>query len=223
MDPRRPASDTSSYYSGSTGSGSVWSTSDSVSFVYTDDPDWAWSGFEGVRGAVTRRDDRRDDARVRVAAHFLRGPFAAHKPKKHSSHHRSHRGDSDTQSNYSYSSRSSSSSWRQGQPFRGPSPMPPQFGYPGSPHPQYQHPQHFDGMPHGQPGMEANMGANFAGANMGNGMGPPPPHPMAGQPPQPGFEAGFIQLNGGGGVPQQHPDPVWGYDTPYDGEPEIWD
>ncbi|TGJ75289.1 hypothetical protein E0Z10_g11036, partial [Xylaria hypoxylon] len=61
MDPRRHPSDVSSNYSGSTGS--VWSTTDSVSFVYTDDPDWAWWGYEGVRGAVTRKEDKRDDSR----------------------------------------------------------------------------------------------------------------------------------------------------------------
>ncbi|KAI1424020.1 hypothetical protein F5Y12DRAFT_715701 [Xylaria sp. FL1777] len=202
MDPRR-YSDASS--NGSLGS--VWSTTDSECFVYTDDPVWApWWGYEGVRGAVTRKDDRRDERRVRVAAHFLRGPFAGHKSKKHHHHHR----DSDSRSNYSSSSGSSSSSRRQRQFSRGPSPMPPPpNGYPGSPHPHHQQPQHYDNFAQGPP-----MGMM--------GQRPPPPPPMAGPPPQPGFEAGFIQLGGGGGPPPQR-DPVWGHDAHYNGEPEVWD
>ncbi|KAI0429609.1 hypothetical protein F5Y09DRAFT_255968 [Xylaria sp. FL1042] len=204
MDPRRYSSDASS--NGSTGS--VWSTTGSVSFVYTDDPIWEpWWGYDGVRGAVTRKDDRRDDRRVRFAAHFLRGPFAGHKSKKHSSNH--HHRDSDSRSDYSSSSgssSSSSSSRRHRQFSRGPSsPMPPPpQAYPGSPHPHHQHPQHFNNFPP-RPPMD---------------MGRPPP--MAGPPPQPGFEAGFIQLGGGGGPPPQR-DPVWGHDAQYNGEPEVWD
>jgi len=205
MDHYRHGSGASSYSSGSTGS--IWSTTQSLSFVYTDDPSWAFWGYDDIRGAVTRRDDRQDERRVRFAAHFLRGPFASHKSKKH--HHRS----SDTQSISSSSSGSSTSSRRQRQFARGPSPMPmpmpipPQgHGYPGSQHPhhpqaqfQHQHPQQFGGFPQGP------------------SMGPPPPGPMAGPPPQPGFEAGFIQL-GGGGPPPQHEDPVWGQHSQYDGE-----
>ncbi|RWA04571.1 hypothetical protein EKO27_g10534 [Xylaria grammica] len=204
MDPRRHHPDASSNYSGSTGS--VWSTSDSASFVYIDDPDWVW-GYEGVRGAVTRKDDRQDDRRVRFAAHFLRGPFAGHKSKKHSSSHQ-HR-DSDSRSNYSSSSGSSSSTRRHRQFSRGPSPMPPPppHGYPGSPHPQ-QHPQQFNNFHPGPP--------------MGMGQPPPPPQMMPGPPPQPGFEAGFIQLGGGGGGPPPHQDPVWGHDAQYNGEPEVY-
>ncbi|KAF2970971.1 hypothetical protein GQX73_g2610 [Xylaria multiplex] len=204
MDPRRHPSDASSNYSGSTGS--VWSTTDSVSFVYTDDPYWAWwGGYEGVRGAVTRKEDRRDDRRIRLAAHFLRGPFAGHKSKKQSSHHRR---DSDSRSNYSSSSGSSSSTRRHRQFPRSPSPMPPPpHAYPGPPNPHQQHPQQFGNFHPGPP----------------MGMGQPPP-PMAGPPPQPGFEAGFIQLGGGGGgPPPHHRDPVWGHDAHYDGEPEVWD
>ncbi|KAI1272395.1 hypothetical protein F5Y07DRAFT_403433 [Xylaria sp. FL0933] len=206
MDPRRFPSDTSS--NGSTGS--VWSTTGSVSFVYTDDPIWEpWWGYDGVRGAVTRKDDRRDERRVRFAAHFLRGPFAGHKSKKHSGHHHHHR-DSDSRSDYSSSSgssSSSSSSRRHRQFSRGPSPVMPSPPHPHHQHPQYpQHPQHFDNFPPQDPRM----------------MGRPPPPPMAGPPPQPGFEAGFIQLGGGGGPPPQR-DPVWGHDAQYHGEPEVWD
>ncbi|KAI0878716.1 hypothetical protein GGS24DRAFT_496690 [Hypoxylon argillaceum] len=204
MDPRRRPMDVSSIYSDSTGS--VWSTTDSVSFVYTDDPDWAWWGYDGVRGAVTRKDDRRDDRRVRFAAHFLRGPFAGQKSKKHHGSSRRHRDrDDDARSDCSSSSGSSTSSRRRGQFSRGPSPMPmpmppPQHqGYPGSPHPYPQQPPHFD---------------NFGGPP------PPPPPPMAMGPPpqQPGFEAGFIQLNG----PPAHHDPVWGHNAQYGGEPEVY-
>ncbi|KAI0469003.1 hypothetical protein F4859DRAFT_145007 [Xylaria cf. heliscus] len=203
MDPRRSASDAASY---SSSTGSVWSTTDSVSFVYTDDVDWAWWGYEGIRGAVTRKDDKRDDRRIRFAAHFLRGPFAGHKSKKHSSGHRhSHSRDSDTRSNYSSSSGHSSSSRRQNEFSRGPSPMPPPppNAYPGPPPPP---PQHFDN--------------NFYGPQMG--MRPPPPPPMSAPPPQPGFEAGFIQIGGGGGGGPQAHDP-WNSNTQYDGEPEVWD
>ncbi|KAI0973230.1 hypothetical protein F4678DRAFT_21223 [Xylaria arbuscula] len=199
MDPRRYPS----YASSNDSTASVWSSTDSVSYVYTDDPDWApWWGYDGVRGAVTRKEDRRDDHRVRLAAHFLRGPFAGHKSKKHH-HHR----DSDSRSNYSSSSGSSSSSSspspRHRQFSRGPSPIPPP-----PQHPHHQHPQQFGNFPQGPP-----MGM------MGH---PPPPRPMAGPPPQPGFEAGFIQLNGGGGPPPRR-DPVWGHEAQYNGEPEVWD
>ncbi|KAI1370024.1 hypothetical protein F5Y08DRAFT_8203 [Xylaria arbuscula] len=217
MDPRRYPSDASS--NGSTGS--VWSTTESESFVYTDDPYWApWLGYEGVRGAVTRKVDRLDDRRVRFAAHFLRGPFAGHKSKKHGGRHHHHR-DSDSQSGYSSSSESSSSSSRRHRQFsRGPSPMPPPHANPGPPHMHYQqqHPQHFGQYPPGPP-MGGMMGQRHH-------LPPhPPPPAMPGPPPQPGFEAGFIQLNGGGGggggpAPR---DPVWGHDAQYNGEPEVWD
>ncbi|KAI0441869.1 hypothetical protein F4803DRAFT_399904 [Xylaria telfairii] len=204
MDPRRPPSDAASY---SSSTGSIWSTTDSVSFVYTDNVDWAWWGDEGIRGAVTRKDDKRDERRIRFAAHFLRGPFAGHKSKKHSS---SRRRDSDTQSNYSSNSGHSSSSRRQREFSRGPPPMPPppSHAYAGPPPPpQHQHPQHFDNFSHVPP----------------MGMRPPPP-PMPGPPQQPGFEAGFIQIGGGGGGPPSHHnhDP-WNNGPQYDGEPEVWD
>ncbi|KAI1124232.1 hypothetical protein F5Y10DRAFT_33341 [Nemania abortiva] len=209
MDYRPRPLDTSSVYSG----GSVWSTSDSLCFVYTDDPVWAWYGYEGVRGAVTRKDDKRDARRVRLAAHFLRGPFAGHKSKKHSSsrHH-----DSDTRSDYSSSSSGSSSSRRHRQFSRGPSPMPmpmpmppPQHGYPGSPHPYPQEPLPYDNF---SPGPQMDMGR------------PPPPPTMPGQVPQPGFEAGFIQIGGGGAPPPPPPihDPVWGHEAQYGGEPAVY-
>ncbi|KAI1431442.1 hypothetical protein GGR50DRAFT_79372 [Xylaria sp. CBS 124048] len=209
MGPYRADSDTASYYTSS--AGSVWSATDSASVVYTDNPYWAGPGIEGIRGAVTRADDRRDERRVRLAAHILRGPFAAHKPKKHSSH-RYHGDSSDTQSNYSSSSASSSSTRRHEQFSRGSSTVspPPHHIYPTSPHPQYQHPQHpppFDTRPHYAPPMGMGMGMGMGpgmGANMG--MRPPPPPHLTGQPPHPGFEAGFVQLG-----------------VPYDGEPEIWD
>ncbi|KAI1192947.1 hypothetical protein F5X97DRAFT_60376 [Nemania serpens] len=215
MDPRRRPSDASSDYSGS--AGSVWSTTGSVSFVYTYDPDWDWWGYEGVRGAVTRKADKEDDHRVRFAAHLLRGPFARLKPKKHSSRHHDHhrRRDSDSRSDYSSSSSHSSSSRRQFS--RGPSPMPPPppHGYSGSPYPHSpqpppppppppQHPGHYDDFARGPP------------------MGMRPPPPMAGPPAHTGFEAGFIQLNRGGGPPPPH-DPVWGHDAQYGGQPEVWE
>ncbi|KAI1265310.1 hypothetical protein F5Y18DRAFT_426909 [Xylariaceae sp. FL1019] len=157
---------------------------------------------DGVRGAVTRKSDKRDDRRTRVAAHFLRGPFAAHKSKKY------HR-DSDTRSNYSSSSMSSSSS-RGSRVYQRPQPpmdMPP-GPFPGSLQ-QQPHPQHFGSFAQPPP--------------------PPPPHAMPGPPA--GFEAGFIQLGGGGGgggghnYHQHHEDPVWGTDAEYDAEtePEVWE
>ncbi|KAI0152606.1 fido domain-containing protein [Xylariaceae sp. FL1272] len=154
---------------------------------------------DGVRGAVTRKSDKRDDRRTRFAAHFLRGPFAGHKSKKY------HR-DADTRSNYS--SRSSSSS-RGSRGFQRPQPpmsMPP-GPFPGSPH-HHPHPQHFGG-PYPPPP-------------------PPPPPPQAMSGPPAGFEDGFIQLGGGGGGHNHHhhhEDPVWGTDAEYDGEtePEVWE
>ncbi|KAI1185356.1 hypothetical protein F5B17DRAFT_35502 [Nemania serpens] len=216
MNPRRRPSDASSNYSGSTGS--VWSTTGSVSFVYTYDPDWNWWGYEGVRGAVTRKEDKEDDRRVRFAAHFLRGPFGKLKSKKHSSrHHDSHRRrDSDSRSDYSSSSSSSHSSSSRGHFSRGSSPIPPPppHGYSGSPYPHGpppphppppHHPGHYDDFPLGPP----------------IGMRPPPPPQMACPPAHSGFEAGFIEINRGGGPPASH-DPVWGHDAHYRGEAEVW-
>ncbi|KAI1116461.1 hypothetical protein F5Y14DRAFT_65599 [Nemania sp. NC0429] len=226
MDPRRRPSDASSNYSGSTGS-SVWSTTGSVSFVYADDPEWDWWGYDGVRGAVTRKTDKHDDHRVRFAAHFLRGPFAKQKSKKHGSsrhhdHHHRHR-DSDARSDYSSSSSHSSSSRRQFS--RGPTPMPhppppppPNGPYPHSHHshpppppPPPQHPVYYDDFAYGPPaGMRP----------------PPPPPPMSGPPPHAGFDAGFIQIRSGGGPPPGPPpphDPVWGNDAQYEGPLEVWE
>ncbi|TRX94386.1 hypothetical protein FHL15_004853 [Xylaria flabelliformis] len=216
MDPRRSASDAASY---SSSTGSIWSTSDSVSFVYTDDDYWAWWGYEGIRGAVTRQDDKQDDRRIRLAAHFLRGPFAGYKSKKHRSSRHSHHRDSDTRSNYSSSSGHSSSSRRQRDFSRGPSPMPPPppNAYPGPPPPPPPPPPH-----HQSPQYYDQHYDNFSpGSPMG--MRPPPPPPMAAPPPQPGFEAGFIQIGGGGGGggPPAHHDP-WNNEA-YDEEQEVWD
>ncbi|KAI0112474.1 hypothetical protein GGR51DRAFT_42401 [Nemania sp. FL0031] len=212
MEYRRSPSETSSIYSG----GSVWSTSDSLCFVYTDDPNWAWYGYEGVRGAVTRKDDRRDSRRVRLAAHFLRGPFAGHKSKKHSSsrHH-----DSDARSDYSSSSAGSSSSRRRGGPSRAQMPMPMQMPMPP---PQQQQQQFYPGSPQQYP-QEPLPYDNFSpGPQMD--MRPPPPPTMPGQTPQPGFEAGFIQLGGGGGGggPPPNHDPVWGHEAQYGPGPEVY-
>ncbi|KAI0396586.1 hypothetical protein F5Y17DRAFT_455864 [Xylariaceae sp. FL0594] len=221
MHPR--GSGASLYSSGSTGS--IWSTTESLSFVYTDDPSWAFWGYNDIRGAVTRRDDKRDERRVRVAAHFLRGPFAAYKSKKH--HHSSHakHRPSDARSVSSASSGSSTSSLRHGQSSRGPTPMPmgmppgmpPQgHGYPGSPHPP-PHPHH----PQAQFHPQHPLPQQFGGFPHGQTMGPPPPGPMAGPPPQPGFEAGFIQIGGGGGgggPPPHAEDPIWGQHAQYDEE-----
>ncbi|KAI1177971.1 hypothetical protein F4777DRAFT_155252 [Nemania sp. FL0916] len=216
MDPRlRPLNITPSY-SGSTGS--VWSNSDSVSYVFTDDP-WAvgrW-GYDGMAGAVTRKTDTRDSRRIRFAAHMLRGPFGALQSKKHSSHrhHHHHHRDSDTMSTTSSSSSYSSSSRRSRQFSRAPSPMPapPPHGYAGPPPPppgpHFQHPQHFDNFPHGQP--------------MGGMMSPRPPMPMPmpGPPLQPGFQDGFIQLNGPGGSPA--PQDPWANGAQYGGHAEVYD
>ncbi|KAI1327373.1 hypothetical protein F5Y16DRAFT_399369 [Xylariaceae sp. FL0255] len=176
MDPRRSGSDTSSYYSGSSGS-SVWSTSESVAFVYTDDPYWSWyDGYDGVRGAVTRKIDRKDDPRMRVAAHILRGPFASHKSKKHREH-RDYR-DSDSRS---MSSSSSSSSRRSRH--RGPSsPLPPRpRGYMGSPHGhEFRGPPPPPPPPPAMAGPPPPMGFEAGFIQIGGGGPPPPPDPVWG-------------------------------------------
>ncbi|KAI2468334.1 hypothetical protein F4781DRAFT_432457 [Annulohypoxylon bovei var. microspora] len=179
-------SDTSSVYSrspGSIGSAdslySVWSSSDSDSFVWRDDP---W-GFYGVGGAVTRYVDDRDDKRKRFASHILSGPFAQFYKKQRQSSSNSRPGRS------AASSRSSSRSSTGGAgPGRGhnqhfqprPASVEPQFHQ----EPFHPPPFHHQGF-HGPP--------------------PPPPPPPAAAPA--GFEGGFIQLGGPPPPPQHMGDP----------------
>ncbi|KAI0899203.1 hypothetical protein F4806DRAFT_328706 [Annulohypoxylon nitens] len=189
-------SDTSSVYSGRSGSidsadslYSVWSSSDSDSFVWRDDP---W-GFYGVGGAVTRYVDERDDRRRRFASHILSGPFAQFSKKRHSSSN-SRPGRSATSSrSSSRSSTGGASPGRGHNPHFQPRPM--------SVEPQFHQEQHFQPPPPPQFHPQ------------GYGPPPPPPPPV---PAQPGFEGGFIQL-GGPPPPPQHPDDPWDNAGAYDG------
>ncbi|OTA62453.1 hypothetical protein K449DRAFT_382459, partial [Hypoxylon sp. EC38] len=168
-------SDTSSVYSrrlGSVGSAadsaySVWSSSESDSFVWRDDPD----GFNGVGGAVTRFVDERDDRRRRFAAHFLSGPFAQFYKKSRSSSSNS-RSSGRSAGNSRSSSRSSTASARghnhHQHHYRPPS-VEPQF--------------HQEQFPPQEPFHHHNYGP------------PPPPPPMPAAAPA-GFEGGFIQIGG---------------------------
>ncbi|CAJ2505304.1 Uu.00g126980.m01.CDS01 [Anthostomella pinea] len=225
MSHHGPFSDTSSFYSGHSGSsrsssagsgsyassgGSVWSATPSRSFVYTEGS----GGYDGVRGAVTRKRDKHDDRRTRFAAHFLSGPFAQSKPKKHSHGH------SDSRSVFSSGSSSSRKSHRQhggGGP-RPPPMMGPRFRE--GPPPQF-HPDFRGGPPlmGGHPQMPPPPPQHFhdghhQGEGGGGGGGG-------------GFDAGFIQLGGGGGPqqgpPQPRPDPVWGHDAQWEEGPEVYD
>lgn len=196
--PYMPDDDASSIYSSSTGvsispgrpggmpgytrslvsddsSSSSWSSSESVSYVYRDDP-WGY----GVQGAVTRQVDRRANPNVKWAAHILSGPFAQFRRKKHN---RSHSG----------SSRRSNQA-----PAPGPRPGPgPQFR--GPPPPQFRGgppppPPGFMGGPPPPPppqGFQPSPGFIHLG---GPGAGGPPSRPVDplwGQPQGPqGYPGG---------------------------------
>ncbi|KAI1455057.1 hypothetical protein F4805DRAFT_293379 [Annulohypoxylon moriforme] len=199
-------SDTSSVYSarsGSVGSAdslySVWTSSDSDSFVWRDDP----FGFYGVGGAVTRYVDDRDDVRKRFASHILSGPFAQfYKKQRRSS-------DKGRPSRSANSSRSSSRSSNGGaSPGRGHN-----HGHfqprPVSAEPQFEpqfHQEHFQPPPQFHPGF--------------HGGPPPPPPPPA--PAHAGFDGGFIQLNGPP-PPPQHPDDPWDNAGAYDTGVHVYD
>ncbi|KAI1095631.1 hypothetical protein F5B19DRAFT_311101 [Rostrohypoxylon terebratum] len=193
-------SDTSSVYSGrsgSIGSGdslySVWSSSDSDSFVWRDDP---W-GFYGVGGAVTRYVDERDDRRRRFASHILSGPFAQfYKKQRHSSSN-------------SRPGRSAASSRSSSRPSNG-------VNSPGRGHNQHFQPRPVSVEPqfhqeHFQPPPPPPPPFHSQGF-----QGPPPPPPPPPAPAHAGFEGGFIQL-GGPPPPPQHPDDPWDNAGAYEG------
>ncbi|OTA92842.1 hypothetical protein M434DRAFT_12051 [Hypoxylon sp. CO27-5] len=198
-------SDTSSVYSrrlGSVGSAadsaySVWSSSESDSFVWRDDP----YGFNGVGGAVTRFVDERDDRRRRFAAHFLSGPFAQFYKKSRSSSSNS-RSSGRSAGNSRSSSRSSTASARghnhHQHHYRPPS-VEPQF--------------HQEQFPPQEPFHHHNYGP------------PPPPPPMPAAAPA-GFEGGFIQIGGPGGPPPppgHHPVDPWDNDAAYGPGAQVYD
>ncbi|KAI1805287.1 hypothetical protein F4811DRAFT_551931 [Daldinia bambusicola] len=229
-------SDASSFYSNRSGSAnsaySVWSTSESDSFVWRDDP----YGVYGVGGAVTRYVDDRDDSRRRFAAHILSGPFAQVYKKKRqqmssSSRARPGRGSSSARSSRS-SSRSSMARVDPGRPGHHyhPDPRFQQQQRPVSAQPQYYHreeqfvddDEQFQQEPfHQEPYPQPPFHPGFRG-------GPPPPPPPP--PPAPaaaGFEGGFIQLGGPGGPPppplSPQDDPVWGHDAGYGPGVRVYD
>ncbi|OTB09563.1 hypothetical protein M426DRAFT_81677 [Hypoxylon sp. CI-4A] len=201
------SSDTSSFYSVSSGSSdsadsgySVWSSSESDSFVWRDDP---W-GFYGVGGAVTRYVDDRDDRRKRLASHILSGPFAQFYKKKQHSKSSARTGRSAASSRSSSRSSTSSVSPGRGHDYddhfqpRPPPNVGPQF---------HQEPFH--------PGQQFHP----------NHFGPPPPPPPP--PPAPaggpaGFEGGFIQLGGPPPPPRQH-DPIWDNEAAYGPGVQLYD
>ncbi|KAI1649431.1 hypothetical protein F4815DRAFT_209631 [Daldinia loculata] len=214
-------SDTSSFYSVRSGDSaySVWSSSESDSFVWRDDPE----GFYGVGGAVTRYVDDRDDQRRRFAAHILSGPFAQfYKKKRHaSSHARPGRS--------AHSSRSSSrSSTNSVSPGRGHHHHDPRFhSRPPSAGPQYPQEQFREEQFHEEQFQEEQFHeAPFHQPPFHPGFhgGPPPPPPPPPPPAAPaGFEGGFIQLGGPSGPPPPPPDPVWGHDAGYGPGVHVYD
>ncbi|XXG95913.1 hypothetical protein Hte_002189 [Hypoxylon texense] len=200
-----PGSDTSSMYSRSSGGAdsacSVWSSSESDSFVWREDP---W-GFYGIGGAVTRFVDERDDRRRRLASHILSGPFAQfYKKERQSNSGRPGRSATSSRSTSRSSAAGISPGRRNNPPFM---PRPPTAG------PPFQQGQ----FPPGQ----------FRQQNFGP---PPPPPPPPIRPPggNPGFEGGFIQLDGNGGhggpppPPQHHGDP-WNNAAGYGPGAQIYD
>ncbi|KAI1402712.1 hypothetical protein F4819DRAFT_269957 [Hypoxylon fuscum] len=200
-------SDTSSFYSVRSGSirsedstSSVWSSSESDSFVWRDDPD----GFYGVGGAVTRYVDERDDRRKRFAAHFLSGPFAQLIQKKRHSNSGSRPGRRAASSRSS--SRSSTGSISPGRHHNHhysprPASVEPQFQQEQFHQEQFHQEQFHQDPFHPEP---FHPHHNFQGP-------PPPPPPPAAAAPA-GFETGFIQLGGPSGPPPP-PGPVdpWGH------------
>ncbi|KAI1387441.1 uncharacterized protein F4822DRAFT_282632 [Hypoxylon trugodes] len=198
-------SDTSSFYSGRSGSvvsadstSSIWSSSESDSFVWRDDP---W-GFYGVGGAVTRYVDQGDDRRRKVASHILSGPFAQFYKKQRQSNSRSHSHSHSRPKRSANSSRSSSrSSNGNASPPRAHSqPFPPR---PMNFEPEFHEDEMYDDVEqfHEEPFMQGPFGhppPQF--------RGPPPPPPPPAAPPA-GFEGGFIQLGGPSGPPPPPPPP----------------
>ncbi|KAI5922803.1 hypothetical protein F4810DRAFT_711115 [Camillea tinctor] len=206
MNPHDPqgsgpyGSDTSSFYSirsGSVGSDrssgsaqSFWSSSESQSFVYVEDP----RGCYGVRGAVTRQRDKHDDRRVRIAAHILSGPFARSSKLLYRSD-KKHRCCEDGNGPCCRGRRSRSVSRSRHHPQQ--QYQHPEAAFNGPPPPMPMPPMH----PHGPPPPRP----------------PPPPQPPLHQhPPATGFENGFIQIPPAGAPmpPRQggHDDPGWGWD-----------
>ncbi|KAI1141573.1 hypothetical protein F5Y05DRAFT_266551 [Hypoxylon sp. FL0543] len=198
-------SDTSSVYSRSVGSlgsaadslYSVWSSSESDSFVWRDDP----SGFYGVRGAVTRFVDDRDDRRKRFAAHILTGPFAQFYKKPRQSSHRSGRSAGNSRSSSRSSTGNASPGRGHNHQFRPPS-VEPQF-----------HQEQFQEQFPQEPFHHHNYG-------------PPPPPPPPPAPAPAGFETGFIQLGGPGGPPpppQHHMADPWDNAAAYGPGVQVYD
>ncbi|KAI1472832.1 uncharacterized protein F4812DRAFT_28168 [Daldinia caldariorum] len=219
-------SDASSFYSSRSGSAnsaySVWSISESDSFVWRDDP----YGFYGVGGAVTRYVDDRDDSRRKFAAHILSGPFAQfYKKKRQQTSSRARPGRSSTHSSRS-SSRSSMASANADPGRPGHFQPDPRFQQrPASAQPQYYHQeQQFDDEEQFQqepflqePYPQPPFHPGFHG-------GPPPPPPPPPAPAGAGFEGGFIQLGGPGGPPPPpQGDPVWGHDAGYGPGVRVYD
>ncbi|KAI0839810.1 hypothetical protein F5Y06DRAFT_15531 [Hypoxylon sp. FL0890] len=181
-------SDTSSVYSRSVDSlrssadsaYSVWSSSESDSFVWRDDP---W-GFYGVGGAVTRYVDDRDDRRRRFAAHILSGPFAQFYKKPRQSSSRSGRSAGNSRSSSRSSTGSASPGRGHNHHFRPPS-VEPQFHQEQFP-PQEPFQHHNYGPPPPPPPPPAAAPAGFEGGfiQLGGPGGPPPPpqHHMGGDP-----------------------------------------
>ncbi|KAG4221032.1 hypothetical protein PC116_g30491 [Phytophthora cactorum] len=207
-------SDTSSFYSVSSGSAnsaySVWSASESDSFVWREDS----QGFYGITGAVTRYSDDRDDTRRKFAAHILSGPFAQYYKKKRQQH----------TSSRARSGRSSRSSpvvgANPGRAFhpdprfqQRPVPVEPQYHHQEQQFPEDQFQQEqFHQEPY--PPQHPPFHPAFHG-------GPPPPPPP---PPAPaGFEGGFIQLGGPSGPPPPQEDPVWGNNAGYGPGVHVYD
>ncbi|KAI1632788.1 hypothetical protein F4809DRAFT_63205 [Biscogniauxia mediterranea] len=193
-------SDTSSFYSVRSGSvesdrssgstQSFWSSSDSQSFVYVEDP----RGCYGVRGAVTRKRDKRDDRRIRIAAHILSGPFAQSKLLCRSDDKKHGRCCDDGNGPCCRGQRSRSvSRSRQHHHYHHRHPEDAFNGPPPPPLPTMHH-----GPPPPRP--------------------PPPPQHHHHQPAAAGFENGFIQIPPAGGAPMpprpaEHDDAAWGWNT----------
>ncbi|KAI1768559.1 hypothetical protein GGR53DRAFT_379934 [Hypoxylon sp. FL1150] len=179
-------SDTSSFYSVSTRSSegadsaySVWSSSESDSFVWREDP---W-GFDGVGGAVTRFVDERDDRRRRVASHILSGPFAQFYKKERkpsSSSGRPGRGSTARYAN------ASSGKQRFSPPRPQTAAQPPfhQGQFPGQFRPQqnFGPPPPPPPPPVRPPGGNAGFEAGFIQLGGGGGGPPPPPQQHGGDP-----------------------------------------
>ncbi|KAI2628814.1 hypothetical protein GGR54DRAFT_364754 [Hypoxylon sp. NC1633] len=211
-DYRRAASDASSFYSVRSGSVdsaySVWSSSESDSFVYREDPD-GW--FYGVDGAVTRFVDERDDRRRRFAAHILSGPFAQFYKRHRANHSTSHARPGRTSAPGSRSSsRSSTNSVSPGRAQHHHFQPRPVSAGPPPPPPQQFHPQQ---------GFHPHQGFH------GPPPPPPPPPPAAGAGAGPDvFQNGFIQLGGPAqpAGPADFDDDPWGEHAGYGHEGQFY-